>query len=136
MDATLHCDCPLSGFCKEFGHGPGTRTKEICSGTSNLSPVKAAAYRRNWTKIKEQSTLQATMAFATATAKWLAAGRPKRTQTEMETTFEVCKTCEHFTPGTVPETAQCALCGCNLAKLPSVFNKIEMATEHCPVGKW
>lgn len=76
------------------------------------------------------------MTYGKAVTRWLAAGRPTRSDEEVREIFEVhCKPCEHF-----DERAEsCALCGCRVAASGAPLrNKLRMATEHCPLNppKW
>ncbi|MFA5056484.1 MAG: hypothetical protein WC485_00085 [Opitutaceae bacterium] len=74
--------------------------------------------------------------YIKALLRWYKAGRPKRSQEEVEQIYNTfCRPkprpCQYFVDG------KCSKCGCNvnLSKL-TVLNKIKMATESCPVGKW
>jgi hypothetical protein len=73
--------------------------------------------------------------YKEALIKWHKAGRPKRTQEEVEyihSTF-CASGCEWY-----DEDAQrCKGCGCavTVGSL-AVLNKIKMGTEHCPKDKW
>jgi hypothetical protein len=61
-----------------------------------------------------------------ATLKWVAAGRPIRSKEEQAAILETCKGCEFY----MLDKGRCSKCGCYLKQ------KIKMATEACPVGKW
>lgn len=66
-----------------------------------------------------------------ALARWTADGMPTRGQAEVERLEAVCRECEHYRKG------RCAKCGCCVNKSRvAVLNKIRMATESCPAGKW
>lgn len=71
--------------------------------------------------------------WAEALASWTAAGFPTRSQDEVRRILQQhCnEACESFIEG------RCKRCGCrvNGSRL-AVANKIKMATEHCPAGKW
>jgi len=72
--------------------------------------------------------------YTGALARWFKAGRPVRDEAEIERIFETCcKPCEAYDA----EHSLCRHCGCriNLMKVASM-NKIAMATEQCPLGKW
>ena len=72
--------------------------------------------------------------YAAALAKWLSRGRPRRSPEEVRRIYtEVCTLCEY-----ISESGRtCKLCGCRLGLSPNATtNKIVMATESCPVGKW
>jgi hypothetical protein len=68
-----------------------------------------------------------------AVAKWIAAGRPTRSQEQIEAILTtICDAkpvpCEHFRNGS------CDLCGCKINANPSALrNKLAMGTESCPL---
>jgi hypothetical protein len=76
--------------------------------------------------------------YKEALIRWNKAGRPKRTQEEVEEIYTThCnppgKPCEWYDP----EQSRCKGCGCKVTVgSVAVFNKIKMATEQCPKGKW
>lgn len=69
--------------------------------------------------------------YSKALVKWGLSGFPVRTDEEVKAFHAICMECNHQTEG------RCRLCGCRVTKssLP-ITNKIKMATEKCPVGKW
>ena len=68
-----------------------------------------------------------------AVAKWVKAGRPVRSDDEVERIFRThCRPCSRF----VPQSRVCRICGCYLDGDTPVTNKIKMATEHCGRYKW
>lgn len=71
--------------------------------------------------------------YATAVARWIAAGRPTREAAEVERIYEtLCRPCEEFN-----HRGSCGICGCKVrSRGKALFNKIGMATESCPKGKW
>lgn len=70
--------------------------------------------------------------YATAIRKWIAAGRPVRSDAVVEEIFEKhCSTCSMFDP----KKRACKSCGCAVNKSPfPLTNKLKMATESCPLG--
>lgn len=71
--------------------------------------------------------------YAAALARWLAAGRPTRTDAETDRLFEICEQCPRYDR----DRSACSLCGCRVSRGGwAVVNKIRMATEDCPLGKW
>ncbi len=72
--------------------------------------------------------------YAAAVARWTAAGRPERSDKEVERIFhQFCKTCDWFDP----DKQICRGCGCRVAEGGyAVQNKIKMATENCPRDLW
>jgi hypothetical protein len=80
------------------------------------------------------SIIEKVSRYATALAKWIAAGRPTRTQEQIDAILaERCEPCVHFQGGT------CDKCGCRINRNPEAWrNKLAMATESCPLDppKW
>jgi hypothetical protein len=73
--------------------------------------------------------------FKEALIKWNKVGRPTRTQDEVERIHrEFCSVpCEWYDEG----ARRCRGCGCMVTTGSiAIFNKIKMATEHCPKDKW
>jgi hypothetical protein len=72
--------------------------------------------------------------YKEALIRWYKAGRPKRTQEEVEQIHsEHCKPCEWYDK----DSSRCKGCGCAVTTGSiAVFNKIKMGTEHCPKEKW
>jgi hypothetical protein len=71
--------------------------------------------------------------FKSAVRRWIAAGRPVRTGERIAELLAICRDCEWQRGG------QCLHedCGCNVNdKSRPLTNKLAMATESCPVGKF
>jgi hypothetical protein len=71
--------------------------------------------------------------YARAVTRWTLAGFPTRDASEVaRIEAEHCRPCTpHYRAG------RCAQCGCRVTSGGlAVVNKIAMATERCPVGKW
>jgi hypothetical protein len=95
----------------------------------------------NFTKavVKHVAAEQA-VNLATATANWIKAGRPTRTDAECETIHKICQECEFF--DSVQD--RCKVCGCGLSpesavgwiKLMGIPDAIRMKTKSCPLKKW
>ncbi len=69
--------------------------------------------------------------YALALAKWTAAGFPTRHQKEVDRIlYDFCQPCDRYRNG------RCGVCGCRVNDGPAIANKIRMATEDCPLGKW
>ena len=71
------------------------------------------------------------MNYVAAQTDDLLAGRPRRTRDEAATILQThCNPpgspCPHYRPS----DGRCSLCGC------PVRDKIPMARQHCPIGKW
>ena len=70
--------------------------------------------------------------LAAATAKWIAAGWPVRSNEEVQRLYnDVCQPCPHFQRK--DEKTRCALCGCRLNTTRGM-NKLLWATESCPAN--
>lgn len=59
-------------------------------------------------------------------AKAVIAGENALTDSEVESRFAACKTCEFF----IPDTERCSKCGCFMEY------KTRLRGQKCPVGKW
>jgi len=68
--------------------------------------------------------------YARALAKWTAAKFPVRSDAEVKRLLSICEACTEHVKG------HCRVCGCRVNRGPAVANKIRMATEDCPKGKW
>jgi len=68
--------------------------------------------------------------FATALARWTTAGMPRRTEAEIAERLAICQSCPHL------QADHCNLCGCACVETNRLINKLALATERCPVGKW
>lgn len=70
--------------------------------------------------------------YAMAVRRWVANGKPVRSQEEIDRLFEEhCSKCEMFEDGV------CRSCGCSVSSgdFP-LTNKLAMKTEVCPMGRW
>jgi len=74
------------------------------------------------------------ISYTEALARWTAAGRPERSDKEVERIFhQHCKSCSWFDA----ERQICRGCGCRVAESGvAILNKIKMATENCPRDFW
>ena len=88
--------------------------------------------RRNCGKAPEQAGMFDRLSrYATAVARWIAAGRPTRTDQQVESLLANCQACEHF------DGSACRKCGCRVSASPNALaNKLRMLTESCPIGRW
>lgn len=68
--------------------------------------------------------------FAAAMARWTLAGWPRRTQEEIDTRLAICQACPHL------ENDHCNQCGCACVETNRLMNKLALASEKCPLGKW
>jgi hypothetical protein len=76
-------------------------------------------------------TLEDVKHWWAAVVRWRRAGKPVRTDAKVAAILEVCQSCKHFHNG------RCRKCRCrvNAGKIP-LFNKLRMATEGCPDGRF
>jgi hypothetical protein len=83
---------------------------------------------------KAPNLLRRAMSYAEAVIEWTAAGRPERSDEEVERIFHhFCKPCRWFNR----RRQICYGCGCRVADSGfAIFNKIKMATQHCPRKRW
>ena len=68
---------------------------------------------------------------------WKKAGKPYRSDEEIERIFKVCEECEHFNKKS-EQLGSCNICGCYLKSQSKSFNKIAWSTTFCPAvpPKW
>jgi hypothetical protein len=111
---------------REMIEAAGFDIKEVEATQKNLANADVKSY--------PAISLQL-WSFKEALIKWNKAGRPTRTQEEVKHIHrEFCAVpCEWYDEG----AGRCRGCGCNVTTGSiAVFNKIKMATEHCPKDKW
>jgi len=72
--------------------------------------------------------------YASAIKRWVAAGRPTRSEEEQKRILEDhCLQCEMYDR----EKHSCKNCGCSLAMTGNpLTSKLAMGTEKCPLGRW
>jgi len=75
------------------------------------------------------SSIKMAGSFAKESAKYIKAGRPKRSDEEQAKLMLICEKCEFYEKKT-PIGPRCRKCGCCM-KI-----KTRWATAHCPIGKW
>lgn len=80
------------------------------------------------------STIELLDSYWKAVKRWVAAGRPTRTDSEVEKIHEeFCSKCNWYDS----EAQRCKGCGCRVReKGAAILNKIKMKTEHCPRNFW
>lgn len=83
-------------------------------------------------KMETPNLMQKAVSYAKAVRRWVAAGKPERTQEEVEAIYEEhCSKCAMFQNGV------CNSCGCPASTdQPPLRNKLRMATEACPLGRF
>jgi hypothetical protein len=126
------------------------RMRDICEGTV-LTPERCDQYRAMWglpplgedgpaaplaapwSKEKPALTSLAKR-WLIAVMEWVAAGCPAREDFEVDCIYEThCKPCDRYDA----QSGGCSVCGCSVNRSRfALFNKISMATQHCPMRKW
>jgi hypothetical protein len=108
---------------------------ELLQATLAVAPdVDAASPEAMDSASPQPTTVQKATTYATAVARWIAAGFPIRSDEEVERIYEICSACKWM-----HAAGYCQKCGCRLSKSrQAMTNKIRMATEHCPLPdqKW
>jgi hypothetical protein len=107
-------------------------TKATCNRRVNCTACQLCG--GNSEPIVTPSFMHRAKTYAEALVMWEKAGRPKRTQREVEHIYKkYCSRC----PFGGDKTAICRACGCRVGKKGwTIVNKIKMATETCPKGMW
>lgn len=72
--------------------------------------------------------------YKEALSRWVKAGRPTRTQAEVDSIIENhCTQCDWYDK----EKKRCRGCGCKVTNSSiAIVNKVKMGTESCPKGLW
>ncbi len=93
--------------------------------------AKAARTRR---RPEPPGLVRRAISYAEALAQWTAAGRPERSDKDVEHIFSrFCKCCRWYDR----RKNICKGCGCRVADSGyAIRNKIKMATERCPKNLW
>jgi hypothetical protein len=126
----MECECVAAGFCERYQKMQNTRALAVCKGEI-LTPEKCAIFRANWARLaaiaaREPGLIQKAANLASATAKWIKAGRPIASPAQQAERLEICSKCEAFNAA----RTQCRFCGCNLRLA------VKMLTKTCPLAKW
>jgi hypothetical protein len=101
---------------------------------NSRSQIEEAASRLGMTRLAA--------GYTKALTRWAAAGFPTRDQrTIAELHARHCRPCPQFHADSSGSSGasggRCGKCGCNVNRDGwAVRNKLRMATEHCPLGKW
>ena|SRR3989339_1168822 len=122
----IHCQQCLAGAeiirPKETATAPATIVPESKPEPEDPPPPQTPGLlRRAWS-------------YTEALVEWTAAGKPERSDKEVERIFHhFCKPCKWFDR----DHRICRGCGCRVAASGyAILNKIKMATEHCPRDLW
>lgn len=122
--------CPVRSFkhvspCKEQ---EAVKNSEVFKQeTTELEKEMPDQEVPNYPKLSMQMWL-----YKEALLRWQRAGRPKRSDQEVESLLNTfCKKCDWY------DNERCKGCGCAVTSgSVAIFNKLRMATEHCPRELW
>lgn len=133
----LHCRLPL-------GHPRGQRApreypanvRRQCTGPPAEPGAVVAELSRRPTSIVTRARK-----YLSARDKWVAAGKPLRTDAEKALLFACCQACPtgEYDPtpvGPLLKGGKCRVCQCGVAAERNTLNKTAWATERCPRGHW
>jgi hypothetical protein len=112
-------------------------TQDVTAEQCQQCPVRPAPVVVEGRVPKVPSLPRRLMTWAEATVEWVAKGRPERSDEEVARIHTVF--CASSPPCRWYSVAQqqCQKCGCGVkAEGPAIFNKIKMATQHCPRNLW
>lgn len=71
--------------------------------------------------------------YAVALARWIAAGRPTRSDKEVAEIVAICEACNKYKA----DEGRCGVCGCKIHSPGiAILSKARLATERCPRDKW
>ena len=117
-----------------FRYGSGMANSPTCSIT-NLGVTPEICGRCDSETREETATFSKKVVnYFGAIRRWVALGRPTRTQEEIESLFEQhCSDCERYDK----DKHACKNCGCSVSTdSEPLGNKLAMASEHCPLGRF
>jgi len=133
-------DCPLEQLPADLPAGQAGRWWcPLCDPQKKrLLAVNARRNCRNSAHVREVAgelgITERLAHYAVALTRWLAAGRPIRSDAEVAHIHShYCCPCRDYDA----RREVCTICGCKTRREgQAVRNKIRMATERCPKGKW
>ncbi len=128
-----NCDWVLSVKCK-------TPPDRDCRGRPSVKPeaITWANQERQQSEAIEAGkklgwTAEHAKRWAGALMRWVAAGRPVRSDSEVTAIVATCEACKHY----AADECRCGVCGCRVGMSGmAVLNKARMGSESCPKGKW
>ena len=129
------CDDPTAVFYQQCVESPVCQRCTSRAGAAPLPAPESHSPEPMQPQLPEPPGLvRRALSYAEALAQWTAAGRPERSDKEVERIFTgFCKPCRWFHR----HRQICRGCGCRVADKGFVItNKIKMATEHCPRNLW
>lgn len=123
--------CPLAVVFKKR---PCNKIPEPCDDCRKAEKELAKKHKDS-IKVPEFPAIHLQLiSWKEAIRKWREAGKPKRSDEEVKAILEThCKGCSWYDA----DKRRCKGCGCKVTDGGvAVFNKIRMATEHCPRDFW
>lgn len=111
------------------------KSKEItCSITGLQVTAKICHKCEKESRTQEAKFGQKVKNYFGAIRRWVAHGKPTRSQMEINELFtKNCKNCERYDN----EKHACKNCGCTISNgSDPLENKLAMATAHCPLGRF
>lgn len=120
--------CGMTRPVRREGERPPTgscRGSGIAAANPNEAHEAAEVLGITWDDAKR---------YAAALRRWQKAGRPRRSDEEVERILAICQSneCGKYDA----KSSRCASCRCRVNSGPAITNKIRMATEDCPKSKW
>jgi hypothetical protein len=106
-------ECAIYGQCMPLAQFRGTPSMPTCLYCASYEPSP------------DPSLLKQMKSAGDAAAKWIAAGRPQRSEERQAEIMQICEACPHIREGKAGQW--CGVCGCWLKA------KIAVATESCPL---
>jgi len=111
------------------------RHLEAAELAARLEAAKCKAADSGATQVPQTpSFFRRSVTYAEAVTGWIAAGHPERSEEETKRIFEEhCSKCAWYDRN----KQICRGCGCKVTNVGhAIFNKIKMATQHCPRSLW
>ncbi len=119
-------NCPKKLTPEARAQREAARAEQDRQAKREAEQLKPEGERLGW-------TFEMVCRYAAALKKWIAAGRPTRTNEEVMAIENICKQCEKYEA----ESGRCKVCGCKITTPGiAILSKAKLATEVCPKEKW
>jgi len=119
-------NCPAKATPEQLAEREASRAEQEEQAKREAEALRPEGEKLGW-------TFEMICRYAAALKKWVAAGRPTRTDEEVEAIEQICKQCEKYET----ESGRCKVCGCKITTPGiAILSKAKLATEVCPKGKW
>lgn len=123
MDSTFQVRCCR---CGRIWNVPESLTVSRLSTVVNLHPCEPYLLKY----------VLRVFRFLYAMYKWLIRSRTLLPYDSINMRYSICVNCPAFTYDTKRETSVCGICLCRINERRSMFNKLAIPTEKCPIGRW